>query len=562
MRVAFSPPKTSRRSGASVILLVVFLCAALAAVVSIPMVQARQARPVIEAIEPPIGDPGGALLVRGRNFGKERGEGTVEFDGAAVTSSSYLSWSEGLIQVRVPLYADSSLVRVVTESGRSNPRMFMSRSLLPSAPAGTGGQALGPSIESLSSDSGVMGSLLTIRGLNYGSNRGDSSVLFTWMGESAVQARTEDTGRGYVTPIAAFGEYESWSDKEIRVRVPDGAITGGVAVRTAKGTSQVRYFQVVDVPGSKSYLGRRTYALSTFVTISRVQSGGQNSLYLWMPFPVNSPSQQGVKALNRSVEPLFPDYRGLSAYKLGDLAPDSLTTVSQDYLVQVYGVETDVKPEKIKTPPAPVSSLYEVFTAPDALVPADNPALKAFAAKAVGREKNPYRIAALLHEALVATVQYDATAVAASSADALEAARADAWDMAILYTALLRAAKVPAVPVAGVVVDDALRAWNHAWAEFYVYGFGWIPVDPVLASGAIVGDFVPPFDDRSRYFGNMDDRHIAFSRGLTTVDRMAPDGNTVAALRRYSFQTIFEESGGDLPSYTSFWSDVEITGVY
>ncbi len=43
---------------------------------------------------------------------------------------------------------------------------------------------------------------------------------------------------------------------------------------------------------------------------------------------------------------------------------------------------------------------------------------------------------------------------------------------------------------------------------------------------------------------------------------MAPDGRTVSAARRYSFQTIFEEAGGDLPSYTSFWSDVEITGVY
>jgi len=36
----------------------------------------------------------------------------------------------------------------------------------------------------------------------------------------------------------------------------------------------------------------------------------------------------------------------------------------------------------------------------------------------------------------------------------------------------------------------------------------------------------------------------------------------VSASRRYSFQSIFEEAAGELESYTSFWSDLEITGVY
>ncbi len=87
-------------------------------------------------------------------------------------------------------------------------------------------------------------------------------------------------------------------------------------------------------------------------------------------------------------------------------------------------------------------------------------------------------------------------------------------------------------------------------------------MDPVLASGGDVGRFSPPFEDRSRYFGDMDDRHIAFSRGLAIVDRVTPDGRTVSAARRYSFQNIFEEAAGGLKAYTSFWSDIEITGVY
>jgi hypothetical protein len=36
----------------------------------------------------------------------------------------------------------------------------------------------------------------------------------------------------------------------------------------------------------------------------------------------------------------------------------------------------------------------------------------------------------------------------------------------------------------------------------------------------------------------------------------------MAAKRRYSMQTIYEEASGALSSYTSFWSDVEVTGIY
>ncbi|HUW70864.1 MAG TPA: transglutaminase domain-containing protein [bacterium] len=561
MNFSLSPPRQAPRKRRSVLLPVLAL-AALAIAIAVPIARARAMRPTISAIEPPLGEPGATLVVHGKHFGRERGDGRVEFDGAAPTASSYLLWSDDRIEVRIPLYADSSLVRVTTPAGRSNARMFMSRALLPSMPSGSTGQALGPTIDSLSSESGAIGGLLTIRGLNFGTNRDGSSVLFSWIGEVSAQVKSDESGHGYVSPQDAFGEYESWSDKEIRVRIPDGSVSGGIAIKTEKGLSPVRYFQIVDTPGTKSYLQRKTYALSNFVTVSRVRSSGQNALYLWMPFPAETPYQRGVKALGRSNEPLIPDYRGLSVYRLADLADDKLVTITQDHLVQVYGVETDIKPERVKQPADPVPRLYTTLTAPDQLVPSADPAIVAFALKAAGREKNPYRLAQAILASLGQAVAFDARASYESPIKALSAGRGDSWDLAILYAAALRAAGVPSVPVVGVVMDDSRRAWNHAWAEFYVYGFGWVPVDPALMSGATIGNFVPPFEDRSHYFGNMDDRHIAFSRGLASVDKINPDGRTVSASRRYSFQNIFEEASGGLSAYTSFWSDVEITGVY
>jgi transglutaminase-like putative cysteine protease len=540
----------------------VLVVAVLAAIVAVPAIKSKLTLPGIAAIEPTIGEPGGYIRISGRHFGAERGDGRVEFDGAPPTASSYISWSDGSIELRVPLYAESSLVRVVNGAGRSNALMFMSRDLLPAAPRGSGVQALGPGIETLSVDSGTIGSVLTIEGLNFGANRDGSAVLFTWMGESAVLARNDESSRGFVVPQESAGEYESWSDKKIVVRIPDGAVSGGIAIQTAKGTSQVRYFQIIDSPGAKSYLGRKTYALSTFVTVSRIKATGTNALYLWLPFPTESPSQRGVKALGRSTEPFIPDFRGLSAYRLSDLENDKIITVSQDHLVQVYGIETDIKADKIRNPPSPASQVYSSLAAPDPLVPSDHKDIASFAQRAVGKEKNHYKSARLILDSLLAKVAIDDSSIAATPLDALKSGKADAWDLAILYAAMLRAAGIPSLPVAGVVVDESRRAWRHAWVEFYLYGFGWVPVDPALVGGARIGSFEAPFEDPARYFGNMDNRHIAFSRGLVKLDRITPDGRTVSAARRYSFQGVFEEAAGGLSAYTSFWSDVEITGVY
>jgi hypothetical protein len=517
---------------------------------------------MVTAIDPSIGDPGVVLRIQGRNFGHEREDGRVEFDRRVPTTSSYISWSDDLVEVRVPMYADSSLVRVVTGKGASNSRLFMSRALLPVQPETGGSAAIVPLVNALSVESGTIGSLLSIRGLNFGANRDSSEVLFSWAGTAAFITPDDAAGRGYVTPSEAAGEYVQWSDKEIRVRIPDGAVTGGVAVRTQRGQSELRYFQVGSSPGTKSHIGRRTYALSTFVTISRIQAEGPNSMYLWLPFPADSASQRGVKALARSMDALFPAHRGLSAYYLSNLQRDKLVTVGHDYLVQVYGVETEIIADRVQQPPSPLPSLYSIYTAADPLVPAGHPEIQRFVRDAIGRERNPYRIATLLFDTLKSRVLVEPGIRHSQAVEALAAGQGDAWSISLLYSAMLRAAGVPSVPVAGVVVDDSRRAWNHAWVEFYLYGLGWVPVDPVLAMGADIGQFRPPFEDRSRYFGNMDDRHIAFSRGLARVDPMSPEGRTVAADRRYSFQTIFEEAVGNIGSYTSFWSDVEITGIY
>ena len=135
MRIAASPARRGGgRSRSAPVFAVAVALLLLASVIAAVFWARSISKPVVLAIDPPIGEPGVVLRIKGRNFGQERAEGRVEFDRRVPTTSSYLTWSDELIEVRMPMYADSSLVRVVTGKGTSNSRLFMSLSLLPVQP--------------------------------------------------------------------------------------------------------------------------------------------------------------------------------------------------------------------------------------------------------------------------------------------------------------------------------------------------------------------------------------------------------------------------------------------
>jgi transglutaminase-like putative cysteine protease len=133
---------------------------------------------------------------------------------------------------------------------------------------------------------------------------------------------------------------------------------------------------------------------------------------------------------------------------------------------------------------------------------------------------------------------------------------------ALLFCALARAAGAPAIPVSGVLMDRNRIAGSHYWAEFWVDGFGWIPVDPALGGGAAPPSFVLRADRASYYFGSLDNQRVSFSRGFTALSQMDPRSRVLTRERDYALQSLWEEAAGGLESYSSFWSDVTINGVY
>jgi transglutaminase-like putative cysteine protease len=486
----------------------------------------------------------------------------IEIDGVVPTSSSYLSWSDTQISVRLPIAVDSGMIYVVTRHGSSNPKLYLNRDRLPVTAAGERSGRSGPFVSSLSAEAGAIGSLLAILGLDFGANRETSTVVFSWNVESTSTTSADQSIPNSVSPSELDLAYELWSDKEIRVRVPDGAASGAVYVQTAKGKSNGTFFRVAESPGVKRYADRRSYALSQSIAITRVRASGQNELYLWAPRPAESASQRLARILTQDPPPFLPEYRGTSLYRFKDLAAAKDQSVSQAFLVQVYAVEVEVESSRVVAKPADGGDAMKAYLAADQWVPADAQEVKDLVRKVGGVERNPWRYSRLVWDWLIKNVAWNPERELARPQDAISRKSADSWSYALLACALLRAGGVPSIPVAGYIVDARRNAARHYWVEVYLYGLGWVPMDPVLGAGALPGGIEAAWDDRNRYFGGLDNRHVAFSRGVKILAPMTPAGRRAAKERRWSFQSFYEEASGALEGYTSYWGDIELTGMY
>ncbi|MDR0567610.1 MAG: IPT/TIG domain-containing protein [Spirochaetaceae bacterium] len=517
----------------------------------------REEKPVLFSIEPRIGQTGEAITIYGDNLGDERVGSYITIAGTPPTASSYLSWRNDQIRIRTPEFSGSGLLYVHRNGKKSNPLLLANRASIPKLALETGGLP-GPIIASVQPGSGSIGSLVTIEGYGFGSTRETGGVFFSWRSESLPGVHSAELQPETVEAFAGDFGYELWTDREIRVRVPDGAVSGVLEVRTPKKTSSPIAFTVSDKPGAKIFKEKRKYTIEYAVDIQVQSAEPPNTLYLWVPEPAVSASQRITDPLIFSRKPFADQYQGTALFQVSDLKSGEKVRITAAAAVEVYAVETSMKNQPLK--PDADSPVHSVHTLPSALIPSDNPDVANLAKTLAGKEQNPYEKARKLYEWLITEVQYGPSENAALGA--LQERRGDAYAVSLLFCALSRAVDLPAIPVAGVLATKSLSAVRHYWAEFWVDGFGWIPVDPALGAGFCPEDFALPRDAQTYYFGSTDNQRIAFSRGQGMPAQMDPYGRTAVRRRDYALQSLWEEASGNLDAYSSLWSGIALTGVY
>ncbi|MCL2193291.1 MAG: IPT/TIG domain-containing protein [Treponema sp.] len=523
----------------------------------------RSADPVIFSIYPSIGIMGEPITILGSSFGDERDASFVTIAGAQPTGTAYLEWSDNRIRLRIPELGEAGLVFVHVGGRRSNGVIFVNEAALPRTVDGRTG--LGPMVSTVMPHAGAIGSIVTITGSGFGNSRGSGGVFFSRNAQGAWAA-----GQDFIEVSEAEFGYELWTDREIRVRVPDGAVSGNMEVRTARGRSSPLVFEVNGSPGTKDFVDRRSYIITYSVNIRTGIAEAPNTLHLWVPFPAVSAAQRNVEMLFSNPAPFILDYFGTSLYRLDNLEAHSSTDVSMSWTVDVYGIRTSVQPQEIRR--EAISPMRDAHTRGGPNLPADDPRIMNLAMSIIAGETNPYQQARRIYDWMLGgNIVWDAR-VQGDIFSVLETGRADTFLAALLYSTLLRAVGIPSQPVAGVLVGRDRQTMNHYWAEFWIDGLGWIPVDPamgaaVTGTGAIPANFVPPvadaYDDAAAfYFGNIDSWRIAFSRGFTDISQLDPRGRTITQVRSYALQTLWEEVIGGIESYYSLWGNIIITGIH
>ena len=513
--------------------------------------------PIINDIQPSVAYPGELIMINGTHFGNSRNGGEVKIAGERPLSDSYQSWTDNSIIVKVPSEVGSGMVTVSTRRGSSNGILFTNREHIPVILSGPQKPGF-PYMENLTPMSGTVGSLITISGLNFGTERGAAAVYFTASGISDTPAADDNSLSGMIKCSEIDYDYESWDEQQIKVYIPDGATSGNIRILTDRGLSNALYFEVTGNSGTKSFGSKMGFQVEYGIDVSGADSPGVNGLDLWVPAVRAGLVQRNVETVTEPL-PLWDDYLGLMRYHFDNLQASENYKVSIKSWLERYEIETRITSSRVKTNYNKERKLYKNYTSAEELVPSDDEQIIDAAEAAVRREKNPYLKANAIYNYILKNIEYRTKPSSSSVLQNMNDGQGDSYTYSILFTALCRAAGIPARPAAGLLVYNNKQSINHYWSEFYLEGFGWIPVDAALGDGARFGNF--PIDEEIEpieyYFGNLDSHHINLTKGIVPVKQIDPEGRLSGRKGLYSLQTIYEESTG-LFSYSSYWRAVRI----
>ena len=124
----------------------------------------------------------------------------------------------------------------------------------------------------------------------------------------------------------------------------------------------------------------------------------------------------------------------------------------------------------------PLRGMPDFLKATD-FVQSDDPAVRSLARSIVGTEKNSFRAAAKINQWVYKNINKIPVVSIPSAVDVLKTREGDCNEHTVLFTALSRAAEIPARMNVGIVYLNG-RFYYHAWASVYVGK--WVDMDPTF----------------------------------------------------------------------------------
>ena len=226
-------------------------------------------------------------------------------------------------------------------------------------------------------------------------------------------------------------------------------------------------------------------------------------------------------------------------------AKGSSVVIKDEFTYTCYQINYKVDTSKVgaydKT-----SSNYQLFTCPEKYVESDDAGIKAIAGQLQEGKTNPYDIAGAIYDWVINNLTYSKVDGLKGAKFALENGHGECGDYSALFTALCRAAGIPARTVVGRWATSSPDDW-HVWAEFYLPEYGWLPVDPTIADINGAG---------RAYFGNLDNKRLILHKGFSIV--LQPTSvffkPEIAFLQLYAWE--YQGVKGQTPLQTNITYDI------
>jgi transglutaminase-like putative cysteine protease len=231
----------------------------------------------------------------------------------------------------------------------------------------------------------------------------------------------------------------------------------------------------------------------------------------WLPYPRNVPGQQGDVRLieSRPTQTTIAPESALqrTVYLEQPARAGAPTTFSVTYELTVFAQYHAIDAEKVTATPIIPELAAHTGERPPHIVFTDD--IREFSRAVVGEEKNPYRIAQRLFEAVdripwAGAREY--STISNISDYALHAGHADCGQQTLLLMTLLRLNGIPARWQSGWVFSDGDYENMHDWGWLYLAPYGWVPMD-VTFGRLHSGD--PAID--GFYLGALDAYRIVFN---------------------------------------------------
>jgi len=168
-------------------------------------------------------------------------------------------------------------------------------------------------------------------------------------------------------------------------------------------------------------------------------------------------------------------------FSMTDIPPGKHLELGMSVDAALYRTRFWILPDKVRSLGTVKKDIRRQYLANNSKYRINNPVVREAARQAIGTETNPYWIARKIYQYVLKKLDYSLSGGWDPVPLLLERGSGSCSEYTFVFIALCRAAGVPARYVGGVVTrgDDAfVDNVFHRWAEIYLPGYGWIPVDP------------------------------------------------------------------------------------